>query len=840
MHAFRVHSCVLGSAAVVAGWLAGVSTASAEQQGDSLRNTFGEIGMLDMPSAHMADDGQFAFTMGDVGTTQRYVLSFQALPWLEASFRYSHVPGFDSDPNFYDRSFGTKIRLWRESTYMPDISVGLRDILGTGIYSSEYLAASKHIGNFAIGSFDLTGGIGWGRLSDTGELPNPLGYALSSFKTRDPNVAATGGLVNFKQFFHGPRIGVLGGAIWNTPIDGLSLLAEYSPDKYKKESLYPTHGVYVKAPFNVGLNYQIGALSVSGGWFYGTTYGFAVTIHGDSADMPKGTPRIGPEVPPALVRDSSERQGALRQMMDRNSNVAIARNGGPWVQVPTPLERTKQELKQALLSESRGVRDLNVEGATLVIDARPTGDAMAQCLGYARIASAINAHTTSIAMTDLQGSKGDVTFCPVATTATYTVADARDTQASSGVVNASDQAAVLHKVRADLVKQDMYAEALSLSTNELWIYYDNYRYRDEAEAAGRVARVLMADAPPSIEVFHLVTVQLGIPQQQITIARGALERATSMQGAPNDIGQAVSLSSPPLDNPVLERVVPDIYPKFSWSLDPKMTEHLFDPFAPLQFLFYADAAAVFQVTPHWGLDAQVTAKIWSNYTFTRDAGSQLPHVRTDLLKYLKEGAYGISNARIVYQSRLTPDVFVNAQVGYLEDMYMGAGGQVLWRPENSRFAFGMDLYQVWKRDFNRLFGAQSYNVLTGHFSIYYQSPWYGLNFKVHAGRYLAGDHGATFEITREFRSGVEIGAWATFTNVPFSKFGEGSFDKGIIFRIPFEWGLPIYSQSAYEVRLNSLTRDGGQRLGDDDSLYDATRRTSYGEIAQHLDEIVEP
>ena len=104
----------------------------------------------------------------------------------------------------------------------------------------------------------------------------------------------------------------------------------------------------------------------------------------------------------------------------------------------------------------------------------------------------------------------------------------------------------------------------------------------------------------------------------------------------------------------------------------------------------------------------------------------------------------------------------------------------------------------------------------------------------------AGDYGATFEITRRFTSGVEIGAWATFTNVPFSQFGEGSFDKGIIIHIPFEWGLPIYSQSSYNLRLASLTRDGGQRLSGDDSLYEETRRTSDGEIAQHFDDFVEP
>ena len=50
----------------------------------------------------------------------------------------------------------------------------------------------------------------------------------------------------------------------------------------------------------------------------------------------------------------------------------------------------------------------------------------------------------------------------------------------------------------------------------------------------------------------------------------------------------------------------------------------------------------------------------------------------------------------------------------------------------------------------------------------------------------------------------------------------------------------MYSQSSYDLHLSSLTRDGGQRLDADDSLYDDTRRTSYVEIVQHFDDLVEP
>ena len=94
--------------------------------------------------------------------------------------------------------------------------------------------------------------------------------------------------------------------------------------------------------------------------------------------------------------------------------------------------------------------------------------------------------------------------------------------------------------------------------------------------------------------------------------------------------------------------------------------------------------------------------------------------------------------------------------------------------------------------------------------------------------------------SRRFDSGIEVGAFATFTNVPFAKFGEGSFDKGIIIRIPLEWLVPFNTQSSANLDFRPLSRDGGQRLVGDDSLYDETTRTGYGEIDEHLDDIVSP
>lgn len=807
--------------------------AEASESPSPIYDTYGEIGMLDMPSAHMAPDGELAFTVGDVGNSQRYALSFQALPWLSTSFRYSHIVGLHSgynDWNYYDRSFGLKIRLFKEGSIIPDISVGIRDLLGTGLYSAEYLNFSKHVGDF-----DLTAGLGWGRLGESGTLSNPLGVAFNSFKTR--NASHTTGVVNLGQFFHGNDAGIFGGIAWQTPINGLTALAEYSSDRYHGY-VYPG-GIKYRSPVNIGISYRpFDALALSAGWFYGTTYGFTVSLNGDAKTTASTEQRLGPDIPQPVIRTAAERQEALRMLLDKNpwrtaSDVDVLRDNPPS-SVPS---RT-QDLIASLLTEGQDVRDVDMDGKTLIVDAVGRGDPIAQCRRIAGIASASGAHFTAIAMSDLQGTSGLVTFCPVAVRASLVRDDGQKRNPTRE--NAFAPTAFESKLKRDIAKQDLLLEGVSIKNGELWLYYDNFHYRTEAEALGRIARVLMADAPPSVELFHLTAMIAGLPAEQVSIARSALERTVHAYGSGAGLEEgAITYHAAPLGTPGLTHLLVP-YPRFSWSFDPKLAEHIFDPSRPLQFQFYGQLAGTMQLSPGLTLGTVLTGDIWNNLTFSRPPGSALPHVRTDLLKYLKEGQYGISFLGATYRARLTPHVFVELKAGYLEDMFMGVGGDVLWRPENSRFAFGADLYQVWQRDFNRLFGIRHYQILTGHVSVYYRSPWHGLNFKVHVGRYLAGDYGATFEVSRRFSTGVEVGFYATFTNVPFKKFGEGSFDKGIFLHIPLEWNLPIFTQASYDLRLSSLTRDGGQRLVNDDSLYEETRRTSDDEIAQHFDEIVTP
>jgi len=267
---------------------------------------------------------------------------------------------------------------------------------------------------------------------------------------------------------------------------------------------------------------------------------------------------------------------------------------------------------------------------------------------------------------------------------------------------------------------------------------------------------------------------------------------------------------------------------------------LFDPADPFAVQLAAVASGSVALWPGLSINGEAETSLFDNFNLERQSNSSLPHVRSDFLKYFARGKTGIGELDTQYRFRVNPDIFAIVKAGYLEGMFAGGGGEILWRPEKQRWALGADAYEVWQRGFDRLFSLQNYHVFTGHVSLYYASPWYDLNFAISAGQYLAGDRGLTFQVTRRFATGVEIGAFFTKTNVSSEQFGEGSFDKGIVIRIPLGWTLPIETQGVWGMDLRPIQRDGGQRLLGDAVLYDETQRSSESEVRRSLQGAAQP
>ena len=152
--------------------------------------------------------------------------------------------------------------------------------------------------------------------------------------------------------------------------------------------------------------------------------------------------------------------------------------------------------------------------------------------------------------------------------------------------------------------------------------------------------------------------------------------------------------------------------------------------------------------------------------------------------------------------------------GILEEMFSGYGFEYLYYKNSNNYAYGFELFEVKKRDYQMRFKNLDYKTLTGSINFYYRN--YGaipFDMKVSYGKYLAGDEGVTFELSRSSKNGTKFGIFATFTDVSAEQFGEGSFDKGIFFNIPIYGNFINYTWKP-------LTKDPGAKLNRKNSLYD--------------------
>lgn len=796
------------------------SAARADDAPPVLRNNYGTVGLIDMPSAHMAPDGTLSFGTSFQKNIQRYNFDFQVLPWLAGGFQYSGLRHYDAGyPVYWDRSFSFKARLSREDAFFPDISVGVNDLIGTGIYAGEYLVASKR-----FGTVDATVGLGWGRNATINTFRNPIALLSKTFENRiyDAHIGETN-----TQYFRG-RAGLFGGVAWQTPIQDLTLLVEYNSDDYALERGRGTF--FPRERYNVGVSYKpFTSMTLGLNWIYGDSINANLSFALDPLGDPFPT-RMGPTLPPAHVRTDQERQQAINNLLDQRNGTAKA---------ASLAATNRNALVDALWND--GLHDVSVSGRALLVNASGN-DAQRLCRQTAQL---VAHYDTTIDMVGIRAG-GATQKCQVpaqvraaafhTSSNATTLAGLALAPASLQMIDASERAAssrpdAITRIQAHAAEQMITIQAITLTDSEAIVYYVNRKYQREKDAVDRLVRVLMADAPAAIEKFRLIAMVGEVPANEFDVLRGPTERAVTQGGRYSLMENGNAVVAPPMQNPVLAQARTGKYPNFSWLVFPQFRQALFDPDNPLGVQFLAGAQATVGLLPGLSLTGEVEYSIYDSFAVTRVSDSVLPHVRTDWTNYFTQGKNGIGELDLQYSFRLTPEIFAKLKAGYLESMFAGVGGEVLWRPEYSRWALGVNLYSVQQRKFDRLFGLQSYREITGHATLYYASPWYDVNFAVSAGQYLAGDRGVTFEISRRFpTTGVELGIFATKTNISSAQFGEGSFDKGFIIRIPIGWSMPLYTQTELATVIRPLQRDGGQRLENSATLYNSLYRTGYGAV----------
>jgi len=385
-----------------------------------------------------------------------------------------------------------------------------------------------------------------------------------------------------------------------------------------------------------------------------------------------------------------------------------------------------------------------------------------------------------------------------------------------------------------LSQVELDLHGIEINGTSAHILIRNDHYDAGSQALGRTLRTLSRTLPPSVETLHVTLIQNGMPLSTMTMKRRDLER---LENAPAREALAAVEFQDSLRFGDIPAPMAGAFPRFDWAIAPFLSFSLFDPGQPLRSNVGLRFNGNYHIGSGWIASGAVSAKILGNLgNLTRVSTSRIPRVRSDVGRYANRDEPVIDYLTLAKYGRLGPDIYSRVTGGYLEQMYAGASGEVLWKPVKSRLAFGIEMNYVRPRDFNQLFGTRSRHtasgaipLFNGHVSTYYDFG-NGFHGQIDGGRYLAGDWGATVSLDREFANGWRVGAFATRTNVSAGNFGEGSFDKGIRVTIPVAWMIGRPTKQSTNFTIRPLTRDGGQRVNINGRLYEMIRSGHQPEI----------
>ena len=192
----------------------------------------------------------------------------------------------------------------------------------------------------------------------------------------------------------------------------------------------------------------------------------------------------------------------------------------------------------------------------------------------------------------------------------------------------------------------------------------------------------------------------------------------------------------------------------------------------------------------------------------------------------------------------TPEFHTALTAGYLEEMFAGYGGEILYRPFGKRYALGLEGWKVFKRDplTDQNAGLTDYDTFTGHLNLWYDLPYWDTTLETKVGRFLGQDFGTSLGLLKRFDNGATLGAFMTLTDQSDPDLLGGSTNAYHGIRLTLPFGHDNYSHKWASLAFTAapIGRDIGQTLDKPLPLYEATEAFSKQHMAQFWGEVVEP
>ena len=355
-------------------------------------------------------------------------------------------------------------------------------------------------------------------------------------------------------------------------------------------------------------------------------------------------------------------------------------------------------------------------------------------------------------------------------------------------------------------------------------------YQPSAMQLGQAARVLLKDAGPEVETITIIPVTSDLRGKAVTFNRRDLEQAfIKKTGSPEEIWQKTSFDN---DNRSISQANKTrkfkFIPELSFSFEEETT-HLYRASALIEERkewrhgFITGSSARFNIANNLHRLSKFTDT--SPYSIRSDAGS------------FAKNRINIDRTYLSWMKTVLPDFHFAATLGYLEEMYAGYGGEVLYRPFGSSFAIGAEAWSVYNRDADMpmAVGIIDGPRFTGHLNLFYDIPDTALTTFVKAGQFIGGDVGVSGGAQMQLDNGIKIKGLVSATNARDKDIFESDRNvfAGIQISLPF--GHLDYIPQGSEARINvgPIGRNDAAVLDKPESLYEITEPMSYRHLGRN-------
>jgi hypothetical protein len=216
-------------------------------------------------------------------------------------------------------------------------------------------------------------------------------------------------------------------------------------------------------------------------------------------------------------------------------------------------------------------------------------------------------------------------------------------------------------------------------------------------------------------------------------------------------------------------------------------------------------------------------------------------IRQDLIAFQYQN---FNLERLMLSGFATPhdNLYIAGHIGYLEEMFAGAGAEILYRPFDENFAIGAEAWSTIKRiPYNGSIWAtddknkqQSYLLNT-----WYDMPETPVSFGASAGRFLDGDMGVEFKTRWTPKPGWRLEGFTTLTNKADTTLQNDKTHlfAGLRATMPLGQFATLNDQARAEIDLTPFARDKGQRVDNPYPLYDYTDPWSTRNLYKYWNQI---